>query len=141
MINTKYNIGDKVCIEYEIFKITAYDVGIGYTLKRTDRPHDYIDSKDYLHYDEDMLRDIECIPVSRYEDEINDLKEEIVRLKNMYQLDHNKVLKLESEAHKDMPENIYTKVETERNKYDPFSIRNELRNHLRNRVTDRSNDD
>ena len=42
----------------------------------------------------------DSIPLDEYEKEINDLKSQIERLKEMYQLEHLKVLKLKSERSK-----------------------------------------
>lgn len=44
--------------------------------------------------------DVDAIPADQHEAEINDLKDEIVRLREMYQLEHIKVLKGKFEASK-----------------------------------------
>jgi hypothetical protein len=51
---------------------------------------------------EGQMSDADCIPVEAHEAEIDDLKDEISRLREMYQLEHLKALKLKNEPHRGM---------------------------------------
>ena len=90
MIDTKYNIGDTVYLPWEVVSITITEEGTKYRLVN--------DTAEWgLLLTEHQITDTECISTENYEAEINDLKDEISRLREMYQLEHLKALKLKNE--------------------------------------------
>ena len=90
MIETKYNIGDTVYLPWKVTKITTDGTTIWYALEYEYAPNP-------MTLGEGLLDDVDCIPLKEYEAEIDDLKDEINRLREMYQLEHLKALKLKNE--------------------------------------------
>lgn len=103
MINTKYNIGDKVSLSYKVKSIQVTRKATTYTLERKLTDGIWKDQDVTIMLAEEEIDDTDTIPTETYEAEINDLKDEINRLREMYQLEHEKALKLKSVASTAMP--------------------------------------
>lgn len=95
MIKTEYVIGQTVNLPWRVTSITVTEDGTRYQLtnEATERT---------LTLTENQMTDTECISAEAYEAEINDLKDEVNRLREMYQLEHLKALKLKNEPHRGM---------------------------------------
>ena len=90
MIKTEYEIGQTVNLPWKVAIITVTEDGTRYMLT-----NDATERK--LSLEETQIMDMECISTENYEAEIDDLKDEITRLREMYQLEHLKALKLKNE--------------------------------------------
>jgi hypothetical protein len=90
VIKTEYEIGQTVNLPWKVAIITVTEDGTRYMLTNdaTERT---------LSLEETQIMDMECVSADDYEAEINDLKDEISRLREMYQLEHLKALKLKNE--------------------------------------------
>lgn len=91
MIKTEYEIGQTVNLPWKVAIITVTEDGTRYRLE-----NEAIEQA--LTLTENQMTDTECISAEAYEAEINDLKDEITRLREMYQLEHMKALKLKYDA-------------------------------------------
>ena len=90
MIKTEYVIGQTVNLPWRVTSITVTEDGTRYRLSS--------DATEItLSLKESQITDIECISADSHEAEIADLKDEISRLREMYQLEHLKALKLKNE--------------------------------------------
>lgn len=90
MIHTEYVIGQTVNLPWRVTSITVNEDGTRYKLSS--------DATEItLSLKESQIIDIECISADDHEAEIADLKDEISRLREMYQLEHLKALKLKNE--------------------------------------------
>lgn len=95
MIKTEYVIGQTVNLPWRVTSITVTEDGTRYKLAS--------DATEItLSLKESQITDTECISADYYEAEIGDLKDEICRLREMYQLEHLKALKLKNEPHRGM---------------------------------------
>lgn len=90
MIKTEYVIGQTVNLPWRVTSITVTEDGTRYRLE-----NEAIEQA--LTLTENQMTDTECISAEAYEAEINDLKDEVNRLREMYQLEHLKALKLKNE--------------------------------------------
>ena len=102
MIETRYNIGQTIYLPWKVISITTTETEILYRLSQVlevDKPYC---TGNVIEQYENQMEDADCIPVECHEAEINDLKDEITRLREMYQLEHLKALKLKNEPHRGM---------------------------------------
>ena len=90
MIKTEYEIGQTVNLPWKVAIISVTEDGTRYMLTSDA-------TEQTLSLTESQMTDTECIGAEAYEAEINDLKDEITRLREMYQLEHLKALKLKNE--------------------------------------------
>ena len=85
-MKTEYVIGQVVNLPWKVASITVTEDGTKYRLVN--------DMAEWgIVLTEHQITDTECISTETYEAEIADLKDEINRLREMYQLEHMKVLK------------------------------------------------
>ena len=104
MIETKYNIGDTVYLAWTIKSITKNEIGIRYKLES--------DATEMtLTLSEGQVKDLECVTAEAYEHEINSLKDDVDRLRGMYQLEHIKVLKHKADFSHHPKKNVYTEID------------------------------
>lgn len=89
-MKTEYVIGQVVNLPWKVKSITISEDGTRYRLASDA-------TEQTLSLTEGQITDIECISADDYEAEIADLKDEISRLREMYQLEHLKALKLKNE--------------------------------------------
>ena len=89
-MKTEYVIGQVVNLPWKVKSIMIYEGGTRYKLASDA-------TEQTLSLTEGQIRDIECISADDYEAEIADLKDEISRLREMYQFEHLKALKLKNE--------------------------------------------
>ena len=90
MIKTEYEIGQTVNLPWKVAIITVTEDGTRYRLE-----NEAIEQA--LTLTENQMIDTECISADSHEAEIADLKDEISRLREMYQFEHLKALKLKNE--------------------------------------------
>ena len=90
-MKTEYVIGQVVNLPWRVTSITVTEDGTRYKLSSDV-------TEITLSLKESQIIDIECISADDYEAEIADLKDEINRLREMYQLEHMKVLKAKFKA-------------------------------------------
>lgn len=95
MIKTEYVIGQVVNLPWKVKSITISEDGTRYRLASDA-------TEQTLSLTEGQITDIDCISADSHEAEIADLKDEISRLREMYQLEHLKALKLKNEPHRGM---------------------------------------
>lgn len=98
MIETKYDIGQTIYLPWKVISITITETDILYRLSQVlevDKPYC---TGNVIEQYENQMADADCVPVENYEAEIDDLKDEITRLREMYQLEHMKVLKAKFKA-------------------------------------------
>ena len=91
MIDTKYNIGETINLPWTVASITVTENGARYKLESDA-------TEQTLSLTENQIVDADCISSDTHEEEINELKEDIVQLKEMYQLEHMKYLKLKDDT-------------------------------------------
>lgn len=96
MIKTEYDVGQMVTLQAKVASVTVNKDGIFYGLEI---PRDEAPLK-FLITEEQMMG-VECISVDDYETEINSLKDEVNRQKEMYYLEHMKYMKLKTGAKND----------------------------------------
>ena len=94
MIDTKYNIGETINLPWTVASITVTENGTRYKLESDA-------TEQTLSLTENQIVDADCISSDTHEEEINELKEDIVQLREMYQLEHMKYLKLKTGAKND----------------------------------------
>ena len=87
MINTEYDIGQTVNLPWKVASITVTEDGTRYKLVSDS-------TEQTLTLTENQMADTECISADDYEIEINSLKDEVNRQKEMYYLEHMKYMKL-----------------------------------------------
>ena len=90
MIDTKYNIGDPIYLPWEVTRIIITECATKYRLECKI-------AGQVLIINEETIPNVECISTDAYEAEINDLKDEVNRLREMYQLEHMKVTNIHQE--------------------------------------------
>ena len=89
MIKTEYDIGQTVNLPWKVASITVTEDGTKYRLVN--------DMAEWgIVLTEHQITDTECISVDDYETEINSLKDEVNRQKEMYYLEHMKYMKLKT---------------------------------------------
>lgn len=96
MIKTEYDVGQMVDLQAKVTSVTVKEDGIFYRLEipRGEAPLKFIMA-------EEQMMGVECISVDDYETEINSLKDEVNRQKEMYYLEHIKYMKLKTGAKND----------------------------------------
>lgn len=96
MIKTEYDVGQMVNLQAKVTSVTVKEDGIFYRLEipRGEAPLKFIMA-------EEQMMGVECISVDDYETEINSLKDEVNRQKEMYYLEHIKYMKLKTGAKND----------------------------------------
>lgn len=89
-MKTEYVIGQVVNLPWKVKSITISEDGTRYRLAS--------DATEItLSLKESQITDIECISANDYEVKIDELKNEISRLREIYQYEHLKALKLKNE--------------------------------------------
>ena len=108
-MKTKYNIGETVDIEMTIRGIYIGENGVRYVLA----PAFPIKSeaRDSIRLYESDLQETDMIPTENYERDVNRLKDEVKRYKELYQFEHEQVVKV-----KDLLETMKSHL-PERNTY------------------------
>lgn len=91
MIDTKYNIGDTVYLPWKVTRIMITECATKYRLESKI-------AGQVLIINEETIPNAECISTDAYEAEINALKDAISELKEKYQQEHLKALKLKCDA-------------------------------------------
>lgn len=91
-MKTKYDIGQMVNIPMEICEVSISALGTIYSL----RPTPNIDALDILKRFEEDIETEDSVPTEDYEREVNRLKDEINRYKELYQFEHEQVQKVKS---------------------------------------------
>lgn len=102
-MQTKYDIGQTAMVQVHIERINVDSGGEAQYFARVPARKPACD-----WFDESVLEDGDFIPVEDYEREINELKDEIERLRDMYQHEHMKVVKLASMPSHNPQDNIYS---------------------------------
>ena len=114
-MKTKYDIGDSVKIEFKVVEIRGKKDSVLYWLEPVDYMLKSCESENPILKSvivkEDTIIDVDSIPIKEYEKEVNRLKDEINRYKELYQFEHEQVLKVKGmletlKSH--LPKNIST---------------------------------
>lgn len=77
-MNTRYNVGDSVNVEFLVEEISATKDGVLYQCAKYDT---YARKRYGIVVPESELDSHDCVPVEVYEEEVNKLKDEINRLR------------------------------------------------------------
>ena len=104
MIDTKYDIGQTVYLSWKIKSITKTEYAIRYKLESEA-------TEQTLTLTEGQIEDLECVKAEAYENEINSLKDDVDRLRSMYQLEHMKALKHKADFSHHPKKNVYTEID------------------------------